>query len=416
MRGMLMRLPIRLARRALLAALAPALAPAILAAQPSRATPASAPTTLLILGVEHSAQLVGRGYHPGYLRAFLDRAHAAAICVERSPDELARGDFYEFTYEAQHVAVPYAREHGIDLCPIDWLPSRDDERLAFGRLEVVDPPAIRAASGFQSFLAIDSAALRLTLYHADSEPSRRAAREFFDGPRRPGTRDFPRRLDLYRTFMQAMRIRAAARAHPGRTVVVIVGSMHKDDLEHVLDGDATIRIVQPSSMGLPDSAEADARLTTGDLAAIASFDLLGVQSTAGPVDWRWLATVLDRLERALGAIPEMRLLRVRHAVLARHLPASDAAAQYERIAQGADSTARFTFTGVEDARRVDSYYDPFGNLTVRQRARLEAAREWMRAGRPADARRLGDAIRASARWGDLARAQFEAYWRRYIEP
>lgn len=37
--------------------------------------------------------------------------------------------------EAQHIAVPYARKHGIAICPIDWLPSRDDGRLAFGRRE-----------------------------------------------------------------------------------------------------------------------------------------------------------------------------------------------------------------------------------------------------------------------------------------
>jgi hypothetical protein len=104
-------------------------------------------TTLAILGVDHSAQLVGRAYHPGYLRAFLGRVHPAAACVERSPDEFARGDYYEFTYEQQHVTVPCARQHGIDLCPIDWLPSRDDERLAFGRLELLEPCEVAMRAG-----------------------------------------------------------------------------------------------------------------------------------------------------------------------------------------------------------------------------------------------------------------------------
>ena len=113
-------------------------------------------TTLVVLGVDHSAQLVGRAYHPGYFRAFIERVHPAAICIERSPDEFARGDYYEFTYEVQHIAVPYARAHGLDLCPVDWLPSRDDERLAFGRLAVVDAPPVRARRDFQGFLVLDS--------------------------------------------------------------------------------------------------------------------------------------------------------------------------------------------------------------------------------------------------------------------
>jgi hypothetical protein len=391
-----------------------------LAAQPTSTRGSTGPdlarTTLVILGVEHSAQLVGRSYHPGYLRAFFDRVHPAAICVERSPEEFARGDYYEFTYEVQHVAVPYARERGIDLCPIDWLPSRDDERLAFGRLEVVDPPAVRPSAGFQTFLTIDSLAARHTLFFADSDAARRVARAFFDGPRRPGTRDFPRRLDLYRTFLQAMRVQAAARAHPGRTVLVVVGAFHKDDLENILGGDPRIRVIQPSSYGAPRAAKADARLTPTDLAAIASFNLLGLQATTGVVDWPWVRSVLDDLERASGATPEVRLLRTRYAVIVERRPAADAALAYERIAQDADSTTRFTFTGVEDPRRVDSYYDPFGNLTVRQRAQLEAAREWVRAGRPEEVRRIGAEIRRSARWGPLAGAQFDAYWARYITP
>jgi hypothetical protein len=373
------------------------------------------PTTLVVLGVDHSAQLAGRGYHPGYLRAFFDRVRPTALCVERSPDEFARGDYYEFTYEVQHVAVPYARARGVALCPVDWLPGRDDERLAFGRLEVVDPPAVRAAHGFQGFLALDSAALRRTLFYADSAPSRAEARAFYDRPRAAGWPDFPRRLGLYRTFMQAMRVRAAARAHPGATVLVVVGSLHKDDIERVLAGDPGLRIVQPSAYGLPDAAAADAALEPADLAAILAFNLLGVQPLEGPVDWAWVGTVLERYARVRSAAPELPLLRARHAGLTgREAPAA-AAARFERLAAAADTAARFTFTGVEDARRLDSYFDPFGNLSVRRRALVEAARAWARAGRPADAERVrGALVGDGAWWSPLRRAQLAAYWERYV--
>ena len=413
-----------------LRALIPALALSVAAAPPLvvrgqssvRAASPAAPeraqrsdsTTLVVLGVEHSAQLVGRSYHPGYLRAFFERVRPGALCVERSPDEFARGDHYEFTYELQHVAVPYAREHGVELCPIDWLPSRDDERLAFGRLEVVELPAVRAPSGFQGFLALDSASLGLTLFFADSEPNRAQVRAFYDRPRAEGWPDFPRRLGLYRTFMQAMRVRAALRAHPGQTVLVVVGSMHKDDIERVLSREPGVRIVQPSSYGLPSVAEADARLEERDMAAILSFNLLGVQPLVGPVDGRWVREVLERFARAHPAAPELPLLRVRHATIAQRQAPAVAAAAYERIAASVDSTARFTFTGVEDARRLDSYFDPFGNLGVQERAFVEAAREWVRAGEPERAERLRTRLLSAGTWSGLRRAQLAVYWQRYI--
>ena len=371
-------------------------------------------TTVIVLGVEHAAQLVGRAYHPGYFRAFFDRVRPAAICVERSPEEFARGDYYEFTHEVQHIAVPYARAKGLELCPIDWLPSRDDERLAFGRLEVVELPAVRQPRGFQGFLVLDSAALRRTLFYADAEQDRATHRAWYDRPRAEGWMDFPRRLGLYRTFMQAMRVRAAARGRAGDTLLVVVGSTHKEDIERVLTGDAGIRVVQPSALSVPPPAEAERQLTTTDLYAIATFNLLGVQAALGPVDWAWVGEVLDRLERAAGRSPEVRLLRTRHGVLRGTLRPDDAIASYATIAKEAPPQARFTFTGVEDARRLDSYFDPFGNLGVRQRALLEQAREHGRAGRAARAHDLRRELLASGSWPPMRRAQLLAYWQRYI--
>ena len=373
-------------------------------------------TTLIVLGVDHSAQLGSRTYHPGYLRAFIERVHPAAICVERSPDEFARGDYYEFTYEVQHVTVPYARAHGVDICPVDWLPSRDDERLAFGRLEIVDLPAVRARKDFQGFLVLDSASLRRSLFYADSTPDREAANRFYDRPRASGWSDFPRRLGLYRTFMQAMRVRAALNAHVGQTVLVVIGSMHKGDIEQILARDPALRIVQPSSYGAPSSREADALLNDIDLAAILSFNLLGVQPFEGQVDWSWVGEVLDRFARSRPNAPELALLRERYAVLVRRVPARDAAVAYERLATLTDSVARFAFTGVEDVRRLDSYFDPFGNLSVRQRAILEAAREWSRAGQQTRTLPLRSLLTATGSWSELRRGQLAAYWDRYIAP
>lgn len=74
---------------------------ALAAAAPAPQAPPQSqpPTTVVVLGVDHAAQLVSPRDRPALLDAFLDRAKPDAICIERTPEAFARGDFYEFTYE-----------------------------------------------------------------------------------------------------------------------------------------------------------------------------------------------------------------------------------------------------------------------------------------------------------------------------
>jgi len=214
--------------------------------------------------------------------------------------------------------------------------------------------------------------------------------------------------------MQAMRIRAAGRAHPGQTVLVVVGSMHKEDIERVLGDDPGISIVQPSTYGPVNAAQADAQLDQKDLAAILSFNLLGVQPSVGPVDWRWVGAVLDRFARDYPQSAELPLFRARYDVLTARTASATAAPGYERLAAAMDSSARFTFTGVEDARRVDSFYDPFGQLSIRERALVEAAREYAAVGRADRVEQLRAEVVRGRTWSLLARGEFDVYWERYI--
>src|SRR6185312_16970132 len=93
--------------------------------------------------------------------------------------------------------------------------------------------------------------LDLDLFFAESAAARDRIAAWYDQPRQPGERDFSRRLGLYRTFLQAMRIKAVARQHPGETVLVVIGYFHKGDIEGVLAGTPGIEIVQPSTFGRP---------------------------------------------------------------------------------------------------------------------------------------------------------------------
>lgn len=366
-------------------------------------------TRLVILGVDHSTQLVEERQRPAALRAFYDRVAPAAIAVERSPEEFARGDHYEFTYEIQYVALPYARERGIPVHPVDWIPSRDDMLLGFG-VDLETPPRVR--SGWRGFLSFpDSAAVRLPLLFADAEGDRTARRAPWQSEWEPASRDLPRRLYLYRTFLQARRIAAAAEHYPGRTLLVQIGANHKDDIERILAGHPSLEIVQPSSYGEPSAEEIERAVRREDLLAIASFNLLGVQARTGNIDWEWLRRVLGRLERE-GSTPETRLLSTRLAVLTGALGAEAAIERYRRIQTEAGDSLAFTWTGVKDPSRVDSYFDPFGNLTLGQRAALEIAREHYRLGQD----QAGDAIRRElvAALPAEKSLQLLAYWPEHV--
>lgn len=370
----------------------------------------AAPTRVIVLGVDHSTQLVARGEQPAALEAFLDRAKPDAICVERAPEAFARNDFYEFTYEVQGVVLPYARRTGVELCPVDWEPSREDQLLGFG-IDLDAIPEARPAQGFHQFLSFPQAAtLQRGLLHADNPDNVAKVTQWAAQPAATTANDLPRRLYLYRTFMQAKRLAQAAKAHPGGTVLLVVGEFHKRDIEAILASNPAIVLVQPSAIGEPDADEVRNHQRREYRLAIATFNLLGVQAKTGNVDFAWLREEITQLQDE-DDTPEVQLLATRLDLLEGRIDARQAIARYERIAS-MDSDPAFTWNGVKDRARVDSYFDPFGNLGVRRRALIESAREWHRSGRPAK----GDALLAPV-LKDLTarqRAQVENYWRREL--
>jgi hypothetical protein len=369
-------------------------------------------TKVIILGVEHSPQLVAESYQPAVFRAFFDRIKPDAICIERSPQEFARNDFYEFTYEQQYLAVPYAREHQIPLYPVDWLPSADDQALAFGISDLAQPLFVRRASGFQGFVIFPNKEdLSLDLFFAEAESDRQKQREFANTLPPQARFDFPRRLYLYRTFMQAKRIAQVASAQRGKTVLVVIGSLHKNDIEQIFKDDPVIEIVQPSAFGRPD-ADAIARATKReDLLAIATFNLLGAQSKTGNVNWDWIERILVRLESE-NQTAETLLLKTRLQVLRNQISAQAALSSYQKVYETAEANEPFTWTGVKDKSRIDSYFDPFGNLSVRQRAQLETAREDIKLQRASAAEDIRRQL--SVQLSVLKAQQLAAYWDEYV--
>jgi len=85
--------------------------------------------------------------------------------------------------------------------------------------------------------------------------------------------------------------------------------------------------------------------------------------------------------------------------------------RYRSIATEAGE-AHFTWTGVADASRLYSYFDPFGNLNVRPRALLETARELYRAERGEEAAGIRQTLVSEL--SDRKAAQLAGYWERYV--
>ena len=353
-------------RAALLAAL-------VLAALPRLAAAAEARTRVAILGVDHAAQLVAEEDQPGTLAAWLDMVRPGAVCIERPPEQASRGDYYEFTYEVQGIILPWAAARGTDLCPIDWTPPMDDQLLGFG-LDLDTPPEIRKAQGFQGFLTFADPKILNWDFFAAEDPATLAPLQKWAGEPAPrADRDLPRRLYLYRTYMQAQRVRAAAKARPGQTLVVIVGYFHKPDIEAILGHDAAIELVAPASFGRPDAAAVRAATTQVHRGAILAFNLLGMQAGTRNVNWDWVGRVLTDFAGA-APTPEAKLFETRLALLTGKIGPAEAARRYEAIAADPAAATPAMWNGVKDGARIDSFFDPFGNLDIRQRARVERAR------------------------------------------
>jgi hypothetical protein len=373
-------------------------------------------TQVVVLGVTHSGMLVNPRQQPAAFRAFFDEIRPNVIGVERAPEQFARNDHYEFTYEIQEIIVPYAKQAGIPVAPFDWLPAPEDPALAFGIADLEQPPFLRPSdgSGLNGFLSFsDSETRAADFFYADAEEVRAKNRQWYVGyPDKPRL-DFPRRLYLYRTFMQAMRIAQVAARYPGGRVLVVVGDLHKDDLERILSEQRGLQIVQPSTLvSALDAEKIRAHIEPQDRLAVATFNLLGVQSRSGQLDLVWLKQIMEELA-ATSPGAELELLKARFDELSGRIQGNAAFDRYQRIVAISNANSLSTWSGVKDRMRIDSYFDPFGALTIRQRARTEAARVAYALGRGKE----GDALKIQVRSeliSDLKRAQFDGYWERYI--
>lgn len=329
---------------------------------------------VVILGVGHSTQLINYNHQPAAIRAFINKVKPSAICIERSPEEFSRNDFYEFTYEQQFAVVPYAKENNIPLYPVDWIPSETDSELGFGIKDLSVPRFVRQKEGFLGFTTFtEKSDFEDDLYFAEKEDYVKRIASWYSSQPEKTAFDLPRRMFLYRTFLQSRRIQKVLENYSSTdTILVIIGAFHKNDIENNLM-EQGYQIIQPSTFGNTNQQEIDEEFRKQDGYSILSFNLLGMQSQIEKTNEKLVDYALAKFGNDESI--ELEFFKIRRAVVFEKIPSKKALNLYQ-VLLGKIGNENWSWNGVKDETRIDSYFDPFGNLTLKDRIRLEVAREY----------------------------------------
>lgn len=342
------------------------------------------PTEVVIVGTRHSGQLEFPGSSPARFRALLNEIDPAAVGIETSPSWFKDGVYYEITYEAHGVALPWTKEKGKELRPIDWQPEGLDMMGALSW-----PSAGEPSEEDEQLAELDTT----DLFFADTPAWTKGYMQGFEEWSSSPASEAMRRYMLYRDLQIARQIVNMAADYSGQRVAVLIGAAHKPDLDRFLANvpNITIRHATEWKDGLtPEKVAAEERRP--DHLAILWYNLASGRVPAKAVDiWRMNA-LLNPLEKESPADPELFFLRARWYQVWGY--PSGALPIYQHLAWSANLGDRsFTFPDRELAKRVHAYWnehDPFGNekelplgtvlspvanLSIRQRVLYELAQQ-----------------------------------------
>jgi hypothetical protein len=364
---------------------------------------------VLVLATIHAPwQFRSARFTPAHVRAALAAAHPDVLGVESPPEWFSKGRYHPVTYEAQGIAVPFAKERGIPVVGIDWqdLPARE-QREADMEAQQLAMIRRQLASGNP---------LPLPLYGKLAPEQLRETSALFRSPESDfdlvngvealaGADVASPRFGGRRNQEIAARCVAAMDAHPGKRLVVVIGAGHKQVLDALFARMKGVRVLRWGEDVEAPSAEAVERdWTTDDLLAALGHNLDGERSYFHPglVDLPRMRDLLRLLEERPGTREAAAYFRARIDTAEASLE-TDAAGRDKRLREAerlSDKLAAADLAGTIYPFPMDHWRMRY---TFAQAVRLERAR--LRSSRPeldALARELasGDATTAA---GLLAR-------------
>src|SRR5687767_13724415 len=232
----------------------------------------------MLVGVYHApSQFWSEKFSPAHIRSALQAFNPEVVGVESNPEWFAKGLYYLATYEAQNVAVPWARRRKVPVYGIDWIGDLQETDYAERqRLEQVrrvradaDSTHVSPSSfhyGLASFADTPAPQENAELnFEALNSPanSEKWVKWIDKGKHEKGS---PQEYMEERDNHIVNYITAAADRHAGARMAVVIGAAHKGDLERKLRARG-FTVVVPTGA---DGRGMDELLTAEDIAAILS--------------------------------------------------------------------------------------------------------------------------------------------------
>lgn len=330
------------------------------------------PATVHLIGVQHApGQLVHAAMSPGHVREALATIAPDVVCVESAPEWFAAGNYYRETWEAEGVAVPWARTRDLPVRGIDWVGNEhsiaEDERLARVELERTDLGAATIDERRFAYGAVDRAQLRQApadpgcdFAKLNAAPYAQHWNDWLDAHRNEaGT---PQEYIARRNAHIADAIAAAGKEFAGKRLAVVIGAAHVGDLQRLLPARGLAMATAPV---MTDLRGDDDQLAVDDLIAMLTF-----------------ATDNDRGVTPEPARHERLLARLRAAVTVAPAPAAAVLAAYvaarHTMLGGDHAAAGRAFTALVERGAAVRF--PYRGsewrlfLTVGQAAQLELGR------------------------------------------
>lgn len=239
--------------------------------------------TILIIGVEHApGQFRSEKFSPAHIRATLEAFKPQVLGVESNPEWFANGQFYRSTYEAQHLAVPFARDNKIPVYGIDWIGNLRENDYSWRRhieqvgniKKVLESPITESTpyqyglSSWSHQIAGEDSPERDFNVLNGSEYGEKSLKWIDEGKSKKGS---PQEYMEERDNHIVNYITSVANKHSGSRIAIIIGAMHKADLEHKLRLKG-FRVTGPHSFArtvpFSDGEKMDELLKAQDIAAI----------------------------------------------------------------------------------------------------------------------------------------------------